>query len=369
LILVVTFWPTLSILGNAPSPNGDAQFQPVLNSLLNPRSDGLDQTKLWWNQVIFPFYWLVGIAVPAIGLLVFRNGIRRREVSENALRQKNEDLEKRVAELAAKESELELRTKDLARSNADLEQFAYAASHDLQEPLRAMSGCAEVLKRKYQGKLDPKADELVGMIVDGSARMKGLIEGLLTYSRAGQDQNLETIDTGAVLQKVLVELSVALRECKAEISSANLPSLRFVNGEFERVLLNLIGNALKYRGPDSPKIRVDAERQITSWIFRIMDNGLGFEPEYADKIFGVFQRLNTGAEHRGTGIGLAIVKKIVERRGGWIWVDSVPGQGSTFYFSVPDEYNERETSPESRPDENMQVLDLSLPRGRSTFGS
>jgi light-regulated signal transduction histidine kinase (bacteriophytochrome) len=138
-----------------------------------------------------------------------------------------------------------------------------------------MSGCAEVLKRKYKGKLDPKADELVGMIVDGSSRMKGLIEGLLTYSRAGQNQSLETVDTGAVLQKVMVDLSVAVRESKAEISFASLPSLSFVKGEFERLLFNLVGNAIKYRGPDSPKIRVDAERQINSWIYQDRGQRIG----------------------------------------------------------------------------------------------
>jgi chemotaxis family two-component system sensor kinase Cph1 len=170
----------------------------------------------------------------------------------------------------------------LGRANADLEQFALAASHDLQEPLHAMAGCAQAL---------------------------------------------------------------ALTECEAEISFASLPTLNFVKGEFERLLDNLIGNAIKYRSSGSPKIHISAERQINAWIFRIVDNGIGFEPQYADKIFCVFQRLHTRERYLGTGIGLALVKKIVERRGGWIWVDSEPGQGSTFFFSVPDEYANWEILP------------------------
>jgi light-regulated signal transduction histidine kinase (bacteriophytochrome) len=300
-------------------------------------------------HAIFPLYLILGIAVPASGFYVLRNANRRREAAENTLRRANEDLEKRVAErtnkLAVLKAALEVRTRKLERANADLEQFAFAASHDLQEPLRAMAGCAQALERKYHGKLDQKADDLIGMIVAGSNRMKKLIEGLLEYSRAGRDDNLESVDTGAVLQQVLADLSLAVSESRAEISSASLPTLNFVKGEFERLLYNLVGNAIKYRGSGSPKIQVSAERQVNAWIFKIADDGVGFEPQYADKIFCVFQRLHTREQYIGTGIGLALVKKIVERRGGWIWVDSEPGHGSTFFFSVPDEYANWETLP------------------------
>jgi histidine kinase len=291
---------------------------------------------------IFSVCFFLGIAMPASAFYLLRDANRRREAAESALRQANEDFEKRVAErtkeLTEKKAALERRARDLERSNADLEQFAYAASHDLQEPLRAISGCVQVLERKYRGNLDQKANEVIGMIVDGSNRMKALIEGLLAYSRAGRHDTLETVDTGAVMQKVLADLTVARSESKAEISFADLPSLKFVKGEFERLLFNLVGNAIKYRGSGSPNIHITAERQMNAWIFKIADNGVGFEPQYADKIFGVFQRLHTREEYLGTGIGLALVKKIVERRGGWIWVDSEPGRGSTFFFSVPDEY-------------------------------
>jgi light-regulated signal transduction histidine kinase (bacteriophytochrome) len=252
----------------------------------------------------------------------------------------NNQLERRVAdrtdELAAKNAVLQLRTEELARSNTDLEQFAFAASHDLQEPLRAMGGCIQVFERKYRGKLDQKSDELIRMIVEGAARMKALIDSLLAYSRAGQDEKLETIDTAAVLQEVLTDLSVAISESKAEVVVGELPSLRFVKGQFAQVLQNLVGNAIKYRSTLRPKIYVRAERQTGAWIFSIADNGIGFEQRYAEKVFGVFQRLHTREQYLGTGIGLAIGKKIVERRGGKIWVDSEPYHGSTFFFSIPD---------------------------------
>jgi signal transduction histidine kinase len=252
----------------------------------------------------------------------------------------NNELERRVVtrtdELVAKNAILESRTEELARSNADLEQFASAASHDLQEPLRAVAGCIQVFERKYRGKFDDKSDDLIRMIVDGSARMKALIDGILAYSRAGRDENLETIDTEAVLQHVLADLNVAITESKMEVVFGKLPTLRFVKTQFEQVLRNLVGNAIKYRSALGQKIYVRAERQTGAWIFSIADNGIGFEQQYAEKVFGVFQRLHTRDQYMGTGIGLAIGKKIVERRGGKIWVESAPNHGSTFFFSVPD---------------------------------
>jgi signal transduction histidine kinase len=252
----------------------------------------------------------------------------------------NNELERRVVrrtdDLAAKNAALESRTEELARSNADLEQFASAASHDLQEPLRAMAGCIQVFERKYRGKFDDKGDNLIGMIVDGSVRMKALIDGILAYSRAGRDENLETIDTQAALQHVLADLHVAIMESKTEVVFGNLPSLRYVRAQFEQVLRNLLGNAIKYRSALGQKIYVRAERQPGTWIFSIADNGIGFEQQYAEKIFRVFQRLHSRDRYAGTGIGLAISKKIIERHEGKIWAESLPDHGSTFFFSIPD---------------------------------
>jgi signal transduction histidine kinase len=269
--------------------------------------------------------------------------IRQLENNSIELEHAHDELRHRTDELSAKNTILESRTEELARSNADLEQFAYAASHDLQEPLRAVAGCIQLFDRKYHGKLDQKSGELLRMIVDGCARMKALIDAVLAYSRAGPMENLETFDAGAVLQQVLANLSVAIGESNAEVVSEKLPSLRFVKRQFEQVLQNLIGNAIKYRSVLSPKIHVRADRQTSAWRFSIADNGIGFEQRYAKQIFGVFQRLHTREQYAGTGIGLAIGKKIVERRGGKIWVESAPNRGSTFFFSVPDNAAELES--------------------------
>ena len=246
----------------------------------------------------------------------------------------------RTDELAEKNAVLELRTTELARSNSDLEQFAYAASHDLQEPLRAVSGCIQIFERKFRaGTLGEEGgEELVKMVVDGAARMKELIDGLLAYSRAGQDEELEIVDTDSVLRRVLSNLSVAIQESNTEVVAVKLPSLHFGRQQLAQVLQNLLANAIKYQGPDSPKILLGAERteEEDTWILSVKDNGIGFEEQYAEQIFGVFQRLHTRAQYSGTGIGLAITKRIIERRGGKIWASSVPGQGSTFFFSIPD---------------------------------
>jgi signal transduction histidine kinase len=268
-------------------------------------------------------------------------------IANKRLEALNEELEQRVTsrtdELAAKNSilesrtrELESRTEELARSNADLEQFASAASHDLQEPLRAVAGCIQVFDRKYRGKIDDQSDQLIQMIVSGSARMKALIDGILAYSRAGRDEHLEMIDAGEVLQQLLADLNVAIAESQTEVVFAGLPTLLFVKTQFEQVFRNLISNAIKYRSGPGQKVYVRAERQIDGWIFTITDSGIGFEQQYAKQVFGIFQRLHTRDQYLGTGIGLAVSKKIIECRGGKIWVESAIGQGSTFFFFVPD---------------------------------
>jgi signal transduction histidine kinase len=262
------------------------------------------------------------------------------EIANQRLKALNNELERRVAirtnELADKNASLELRTKELARSNADLEQFASAASHDLQEPLRAVAGCIQVFERKYRGRFDDKGDDLIRMIVGGSARMKALIDGILAYSRAGRGENFEVIDTGAALQQALADLTVAIAESKSEVVFGQLPTLRFIKTQFQQVLRNLVGNAIKYRSALGQKIYVAAERKNGFWIFSVADNGIGFEQQYAEKVFGIFQRLHARDQYMGTGMGLAISKKIVECWGGKMWVESAPDRGSTFFFSVPE---------------------------------
>lgn len=259
----------------------------------------------------------------------------------------NTALEQRVAtrtdELAAQSAvlescskELESRTEELARANRDFEQFASIASHDLQEPLRAVAGCIQVFERRFHGKIDRSSDELIGMILSGSARMKALIDGIQAYSRAGRAEGLEMIDTGALVQHVLADLNEAISEAKTEIVFAGLPSLRFVKTQFEQVVRILISNAIKYRSGPGQKVYVDAERQLDGWVFKITDSGIGFEQQYAKQVFGIFQRLHPGDVYIGTGIGLAICKKIVECRGGNVWAESALNEGASFFFSVPD---------------------------------
>lgn len=225
---------------------------------------------------------------------------------------------------------------DLKRSNENLEQFAYVASHDLQEPLRMMASYSELLERRYKDKLDTDADEFIGYIVDGAKRMQKLINDLLAYSRVGRaDKALKKVDCNAIAHKVIDYMSKREEENKPVITHDDLPVLMGNENNFIQLFQNLIGNAIKFRGSDMPRIHISAIKKESEWLFSIKDNGIGIEPEYRDRIFLIFQRLHGRDKYEGTGIGLSICKKIVETQGGKIWVDSEFGKGSTFYFTVP----------------------------------
>jgi PAS domain S-box-containing protein len=225
---------------------------------------------------------------------------------------------------------------DLERSNADLEQFAYVASHDLQEPLRMMSGYAQLLAKRYQGRLDSDADDFIGFIVSGATRMQGLIQGLLDYSRVGSTKkSLEPVNCDVVLQVALAALAKSIQESNAVIRRDPLPKLMGDELQLTQLFQNVIGNAIKYQNGRNPEIYVSCKRNDESWVFSVKDNGIGIEPQYTEQIFLIFQRLHTQEEYSGTGIGLALCKKIVERHGGRIWVTSEPGKGSDFYFTLP----------------------------------
>ena len=224
----------------------------------------------------------------------------------------------------------------LAHSNQELQQFAYVASHDLQEPLRMITGYTQLLARRYRGKLDQDGDEYINYAVDGAKRMQILINDLLAYSRVGTRANQFALtDCEAILNTTLTNLQVAIQESGATVSHDPLPTVACDAGQIGQLMQNLIGNAIKYRNSKAPEIRVECRQEDSYWLFSVADNGIGIDPQYAERIFVIFQRLHTREEYPGTGIGLAVCKKIVERHGGRIWVQSELGNGSTFYFTLP----------------------------------
>ncbi len=235
------------------------------------------------------------------------------------------------------EEELRQRAEELKRSNAELAQFAYVASHDLQEPLRMVSSFLQLIERKYQHQIDAEADKFIAFAVDGAKRMQALIQDLLAFSRVGTHaQPFRQTDCEAVIRGVLASLKLAIEENAATITRDELPAVAADPTQLSQLFQNLIANALKFRGDRPPKIHVGVHRAGDAWVFSVRDNGIGIEPEYFGRIFEIFQRLHAVGEFAGTGIGLAVCKKIVERHHGRIWVESAPGEGSCFYFSIPE---------------------------------
>jgi signal transduction histidine kinase len=233
-------------------------------------------------------------------------------------------------------AQLAAQTEELARSNTELQQFAYVISHDLQEPLRTIAGHTKLLASRYQGKLDADADELIGFVIDGAQRMQNLIHDLLMYSRVSQPggRPWDRFPSESMLAWALMNLQAAIEDSGAVITHDPLPEIFGDQAQLAQVLQNLIGNAIKYRSAEPPRIHVSAGLSNNEWVFSVRDNGIGIESRYHERIFGVFKRLH-GRDVPGTGIGLAICHKIVQRHGGRIWVDSEHAKGATFYFSLP----------------------------------
>lgn len=239
---------------------------------------------------------------------------------------------------ARKQSERELARsrEDLARSNAELERFAYIASHDLQEPLRMVSSYVLLLAQRYRGRLDSDADEFIGFAVDGANRMKTMIADLLKYSRAGRGDDFSSVDCGRSLADALSNLQFALHEADATVNYDPMPTVRGIASQITELFQNLIGNAVKFHGDRSPQVKVSAARVGAGWEFGVADNGIGIAPEYQERIFEIFRRLHTREKYPGSGIGLTICRKIVLHHGGEMRVESREGKGSTFYFTLPD---------------------------------
>ncbi len=225
----------------------------------------------------------------------------------------------------------------LRRANDDLQQFAYSASHDLQEPLRMVAAYSELLQRRFGDKLGPTGAQYISYAVQGAVRMENLLKGLRTYTQvsAHESEAVTEVDAGEILTTTLASLEIPIKDSSAQITHTELPRVKMQEFQLEQLFQNLVGNALRYRTHESPRIHVAAVRRGKEWLFSIQDNGIGIEPQFKEQIFGIFKRLHTTAEYPGTGMGLAICQRVVERAGGRIWVESEPGRGSTFYFTVP----------------------------------
>ncbi|MGH9629047.1 MAG: sensor histidine kinase [Bryobacteraceae bacterium] len=252
--------------------------------------------------------------------------IAERTKAEEDVRRLNAELEQRVQE----------RTEELSRTNEELKQFAYVASHDLQEPLRTIGSYAQLLAKRYRGELDPDADEFIRYMVEGVARMHVLLNDMLAYSRVTESRGrpLTPSNCEVVLQTVLMNMEATIKETEARVTHDPMPTVLADDIQLSQVFQNLIGNGIKYRGSEPPHIHISAEQTDGEWQFSIRDNGIGIDSKYHDRIFGIFKRLH-GKELPGTGMGLAICKRIIERHGGRIWVESTPGDGSLFQFTIP----------------------------------
>ncbi|MEV7555537.1 ATP-binding protein [Amycolatopsis sp. NPDC089917] len=241
-----------------------------------------------------------------------------------------------VTDLERAQETIAVRTRELERSNSDLEQFAYVASHDLQEPLRKVASFCQLLQKRYQGKLDERGDQYIGFAVDGAKRMQALINDLLAFSRVGRRPGENVLlETGDLLETALGNLDDAITESGARVTHSELPAVLGEKSLLTAVFQNLVGNAIKFRGEEPPEIEISAERDGEDWRFSVTDNGIGIKDEYAERIFVIFQRLHGRGDYPGTGIGLALCRKIVEHHGGKIWLDTGVGAGTRFCFTLP----------------------------------
>ncbi len=275
----------------------------------------IENRHIWTFAAVHSLLWVVGLG----GISWSMRKIKQSEEERNHA-----------------EEQLRKMTNELERSNAELEQFASTASHDLKEPLLAITIGLKLLRKRCEGKLDSEADKFIVETIDEAKQMQALISDLLSYSRVGiNGKPFEMIDSGAVLKRSLSNLRIHIEQSSATVTHDPLPMVMADPLQLGQVLQNLISNAVKFHGEEKPHIHISAERKEKEWVFSISDNGIGIPAEHSERIFEIFQRLHNRKEYPGTGIGLATCKKIIERHGGRIWVKSAPGKGSTFYFTIP----------------------------------
>ncbi|MGA2751429.1 MAG: ATP-binding protein, partial [Verrucomicrobiota bacterium] len=278
------------------------------------------------------------VAGVLLGTLCFGTRTRKDFTEEElSLMKAVGDLVATAIERKRAQTALQMTAEEVKRSNRDLEQFAYIASHDLQEPLRAVGGYVKLLQHRFPSNVDAKALEYINGAVEGATRMERLISDLLAYSRVGtRHGDLSPMNLDGVLDTALRNLHTLIMSTEAKVTRDALPTVAVDGTQIMQIFQNLIGNAIKFRSERPPEIHVGAQKQTGRWVFSVRDNGIGIEPQYFERIFQIFQRLHSRRHYPGTGIGLAICKKMVERHGGEIWVESEPGKGSTFFFTLPE---------------------------------
>ena len=339
---------------NSPTPSRvkidslTALIDPINQQLTNLEDNFsyvLGEGSRWLENLILKIVFSVALTVEITGLtlsILVSRGITKglNEINRLAHRIAKGDLTERVTvfskdEIGQVAAAMNNMTDQLVLSNKELSQFAYIASHDLQEPLRTITNYADLFQTQYKGKFDENADKYLNVITAATKRMQLLIKDLLDYSGIGYDKQLETIDCNNMLAEVLGDMETCIRETRAKINIGRLPVVKGYT-ELRLVFQNLISNAIKFRKPEcDPVVDIRAVSKNNEWLFSVHDNGIGIEPEYFERIFTIFQKLHSRKEYPGSGIGLAHCKKIIGMHGGRIWVESEPGRGSTFYFTIP----------------------------------